>query len=117
MCISSVARCFPTHRRGPPLNGMYAKYKDRVEFVVVYIREAHPIDGHLPMEFGMIEDPITKNGSRSVLDWANRNLPRLGARTRKKLNSAPQPMHWPKSKAMNHRLSMIDVAALVFCFW
>ena len=38
---------------------MYEKYKDRVEFLVVYIREAHPIDGHLPMEFGMIEDPIT----------------------------------------------------------
>ena len=38
---------------------MYEKYKDRVEFLVVYIREAHPIDGHLPMEFGMIEDPVT----------------------------------------------------------
>ena len=38
---------------------MYATYKDRVEFLVVYIREAHALDGHLPMEFGMIEDPIT----------------------------------------------------------
>lgn len=38
---------------------MYETYKDRVAFYVVYIREAHPIDGHLPMEFGMIEDPIT----------------------------------------------------------
>ncbi len=38
---------------------MYEAYKDRVEFLVVYIREAHPIDGHMPMEFKMIEDPIT----------------------------------------------------------
>ncbi len=39
---------------------MYETYKDRVEFVLVYIREAHAIDSPLPMEFGMIEDPISK---------------------------------------------------------
>lgn len=33
-------------------------FGDRVEFFVVYIREAHPLDGHLPMEYGMVEDPI-----------------------------------------------------------
>ena len=38
---------------------MYETYKDKVAFFVVYIREAHPIDGSMPMEFGMIEDPIT----------------------------------------------------------
>jgi|ETNmetMinimDraft_26_1059896.scaffolds.fasta_scaffold119368_2 hypothetical protein len=38
---------------------MYEAYKDKVAFFVVYIREAHAIDGHLPMEFGTIEDPIT----------------------------------------------------------
>jgi Iodothyronine deiodinase len=38
---------------------MYETYKDKVAFFVVYIREAHPIDGHMPMEFGMIQDPIT----------------------------------------------------------
>ena len=38
---------------------MYETYKDRVEFLIVYIREAHPIDGNMPMEFEMIEDPIT----------------------------------------------------------
>ena len=37
---------------------MYETYKDKVAFFVVYIREAHPIDGDMPMEFGMIEDPI-----------------------------------------------------------
>ena len=38
---------------------MYEAHKDQVAFYLVYIREAHPIDGQLPMEFGMIEDPIT----------------------------------------------------------
>ena len=28
-------------------------------FVLVYIREAHAIDSWLPMEFGMVEDPVT----------------------------------------------------------
>lgn len=27
------------------LQGLYEKYHDRVEFIVVYIREAHPVDG------------------------------------------------------------------------
>ena len=27
------------------LNDLYEKYRDRVEFFVVYIREAHPTDG------------------------------------------------------------------------
>lgn len=37
---------------------MFDAYKDRVEFVLVYIREAHALDGHLPMTYGMVEDPI-----------------------------------------------------------
>ncbi len=37
---------------------MHETYGDKVEFLVVYIREAHAMDGHLPMEFGAIEDPI-----------------------------------------------------------
>ncbi|NQT73421.1 MAG: hypothetical protein HQ553_11745 [Chloroflexi bacterium] len=27
------------------LPDLYAKYHDRVQFLVIYIREAHPIDG------------------------------------------------------------------------
>lgn len=27
------------------MNSLYAKYRDRVEFTLVYIREAHPTDG------------------------------------------------------------------------
>ena len=27
------------------LNDLYVKYHDRVEFLVIYIREAHPVDG------------------------------------------------------------------------
>ncbi len=38
---------------------MFDTYKKDVEFFVVYIREAHAIDSRLPMEFGMIEDPVT----------------------------------------------------------
>ncbi len=38
---------------------MFEAYKKDVEFFVVYIREAHAIDSRLPMEFGMIEDPVT----------------------------------------------------------
>jgi type I thyroxine 5'-deiodinase len=38
---------------------MFETYNKDVEFFVVYIREAHAIDSRLPMEFGMIEDPVT----------------------------------------------------------
>ena len=38
---------------------MFETYKGRIEFIMVYIREAHPIDGRMPMEFGLIEDPVT----------------------------------------------------------
>ena len=38
---------------------MFETYKTDGEFFVVYIREAHAIDSRLPMEFGMIEDPVT----------------------------------------------------------
>jgi hypothetical protein len=39
---------------------MYEQYKNDVQFVVVYIREAHAIDSRSPMQTKeMIEDPIT----------------------------------------------------------
>lgn len=56
---------------------MYEKYKNQVEFYIVYIREAHAIDSRSPMDFGMIEDPIdlverTKVASQCV---AELNMP------------------------------------------
>ena len=39
---------------------MFEAYKKDVEFFGVDIREAHAIDSRLPMEFGMIEDPVTE---------------------------------------------------------
>ena len=37
---------------------MYAKYNKDVEFLLVYIREAHAMDGPRPMTSVMIEEPI-----------------------------------------------------------
>lgn len=45
---------------------MFETYKKDVEFFVVYIREAHAIDSRLPMEFGMIEDPVSESERMSV---------------------------------------------------
>ena len=53
---------------------MFEEHKDEVEFFVVYIREAHPIDGHLPMEFGLIEDPVTDAERIGVANQCRANL-------------------------------------------
>ena len=37
---------------------IYTKYKNDVEFLLVYIKEAHAIDSPLPSNFKAIEDPI-----------------------------------------------------------
>ena len=39
------------------LNELYAKYKDQVQFYIVYIREAHPADGW-QVPSNLIEDFI-----------------------------------------------------------
>ncbi len=39
------------------LNELYAKYKDQVQFYIVYIREAHPADGR-QVPNNLIEDII-----------------------------------------------------------
>ncbi len=56
---------------------MFETYKKDVEFFVVYIREAHAIDSRLPMEFGMIEDPVTGLERMAVASqcMADLNLP------------------------------------------
>lgn len=45
---------------------MHETYGDRVQFLLVYIREAHAIDSESPMTFGMIEDPISDAERRGV---------------------------------------------------
>jgi len=41
------------------LNELHAAYGEQVDFIVVYIREAHAMDSRLPMTFGEVEDPVT----------------------------------------------------------
>ncbi|MBM3974410.1 MAG: hypothetical protein FJ301_09960 [Planctomycetes bacterium] len=45
---------------------MHSKFGDRVEFLFVYCREAHPVDGVSPGAKTMIEDPITNAERREV---------------------------------------------------
>ena len=49
------------------LNEIYAKYKDRCRFYLVYIREAHPTDGWaLPKNKFQITDPKSEEERRKV---------------------------------------------------
>jgi hypothetical protein len=41
------------------LSQLYDEYRDEVEFLFVYCREAHPIDGVRPGFRTLIEDPVT----------------------------------------------------------
>ena len=41
------------------LTEIYNRYKNDVEFFLVYIREAHAIDSPSPTNFKAIEDPVT----------------------------------------------------------
>ena len=53
------------------MNGLYAKYRGRVEFYLVYIREAHPTDGRqVPAnvrEQVLVKTPTTLGERREVL--------------------------------------------------
>ncbi len=42
--------------------------------MLVYIREAHAIDSELPMEFGMIEDPVTDRGRHALAERCTTEL-------------------------------------------
>ncbi len=53
---------------------MYARYGQEVEFVVVYIREAHAMDSRLPMTFGNIEDPVTYEERRTMAEFSSETL-------------------------------------------
>lgn len=48
------------------LTSIYEEYKDRVEFFIVYIREAHALDSRSPSSFKMIEDPISFGERKEV---------------------------------------------------
>ena len=52
------------------LNELYAKYKDRVHFYIVYIREAHPHDGwRVPnnlIEDIIYDEPVTDDERTAV---------------------------------------------------
>jgi hypothetical protein len=48
---------------------MWKAYGDDVQFFVVYIREAHPLDGRVPLGgggFPIVEDPVTSDERREV---------------------------------------------------
>ena len=46
---------------------MEQEYRGKVEFLVVYIHEAHALDGKAPAKKGpIVEEPLTKDERRSV---------------------------------------------------
>ena len=47
------------------LRDLYAQYSDRVQFLLIYIREAHPVDGWY-IGTHDIRDPTTIEGRRQV---------------------------------------------------
>ena len=55
-----------------PIEKLYATYKDRAHFYVVYIREAHPIDGwDVPNNKFRITDPKTlEERQKAARDFA-----------------------------------------------
>lgn len=46
-------------REAVSLRDLYAEYSDRVQFLVIYIREAHPVDGWDVGSENRIRDPQT----------------------------------------------------------
>jgi len=53
-------------RAAVSLRDLYNLYSDRVEFLVVYIREAHPVDGWDIGSDQKIRDPRTIEARRQV---------------------------------------------------
>lgn len=45
---------------------VYKKFKDRVQFYLVYIKEAHPADGRWPDPWVKVNDPETWSERRKV---------------------------------------------------
>lgn len=51
------------------LRALYAQYREQVAFLVVYIREAHALDGRSPLIKGglpLVEEPVTLDERRAV---------------------------------------------------
>lgn len=53
---------------------MYLAYGDRVEFLIVYIREAHAIDSASPSDFKNIEDPVDFDERSAVASQCVKDL-------------------------------------------
>lgn len=62
------------------LRDLYAEYKDRVQFLVIYIREAHPVDGWDIGSENRIYDPQTIRERRRVAGECEATL-QYGIRT------------------------------------
>jgi len=48
------------------LGDLYAKYQDRIQFVVIYIREAHPQDGWPYGDISTVTDPTSIERRREL---------------------------------------------------
>jgi len=53
-------------REAVSLRDLYAEYNDRVQFLMIYIREAHPVDGWDIGSANRIHDPQTIEARRQV---------------------------------------------------
>ena len=53
-------------REAVSLRDLYAQYNDHVQFLVIYIREAHPVDGWDVGSANRIYDPQTIEERRKV---------------------------------------------------
>lgn len=62
----------------PTLNRLYREYKDKAHVLVIYIREAHPVDGWRmrgnDREGIEVKDPTTIEGRRKVATTCAANL-------------------------------------------
>jgi hypothetical protein len=45
-----------------------------VDFLIVYVREAHAMDSHLPMTFGAVEDPVTMDERHAMAAFSSKEL-------------------------------------------
>ena len=62
------------------LRDLYAQYNDKVQFLVIYIREAHPVDGWDVGSVNRIYDPQTIEERREVAGMCEVSL-QYGIRT------------------------------------
>jgi len=70
--------CPPFRDHVPALNGMARMYKNKVEFLLIYVREAHPADGWQvddnEKEYVIIPEPTSANEKENHASMCVRNL-------------------------------------------